>query len=281
MQSADPQQQTQDTLGIIAGGGRLPLQLVESCKKTARPCFVVVLEGYANPADFSDTPHAVVRLGAVGESLEHFRAAHARDLVMAGHVKRPSFTSIRPDVTGARLLARLSKKVFAGDDAILRTVIGFLEEEGFAILGADDVFSHLLSPEGVLGSIEPDARARSDIALAIQVAQALGSMDVGQAVIVEHGYVLGVEAAEGTDALITRCAGLKREEHAGVLVKWCKPNQESRTDLPSIGPDTIKAVAQAGLAGIAIQVGGSLLLDKEAAIAHADEANIFITGIRA
>ena len=270
------------TLGIVAGGGRLPLQLVESCRKSGRAFFIVALEGIADAAALSGLPHAVVRIGAVGESLDHFRMAGAQQLVLAGHVKRPSLVSLRPDKVGAKLLARLGKSLmFAGDDAVLKTVMNFLEEEGFSVIGADAVMQDLLTPDGPMGALSPDARAQADIEHGIKVAQALGALDVGQAVIVEHGYVLGVEAAEGTDALISRCAGLKREPKAGVLVKLKKPSQDGRADLPTIGPDTVKALAAAGFAGVAVQTGGSIILDREAVLEQADGLGVFVVGITA
>ncbi|NBO18054.1 MAG: DUF1009 domain-containing protein [Proteobacteria bacterium] len=275
-----PDSKAQTALGIVAGGGRLPLQLVESCRAAGRPCYVIALEGIADVAALAGVPHAVVRLGAVGESLEHLRKAGAMQLVLAGHVKRPSLTSLRPDLLGAKLLARLGTSLmFAGDDAVLKTVMAFLEEEGFSVIGADTVMQELLTPHGPMGKIAPDARAEADIAQGMRVVLALGAVDVGQAAIVEHGYVLGVEAAEGTDALIKRCAGLKREAKAGVLVKLKKPAQDGRADLPTIGPDTVKAAAAAGLAGIAVETGGSLLLDKEALVQQADALGIFVVGI--
>ena len=267
------------TLGIIAGGGRLPLQLIECCQASGRDFFVVALEGIADMAAVAAVPHAVVRLGAVGESLEKLKAAGAKELVLAGRVKRPSLSSLRPDFAGAKLIARLGGAFFSGDDALLKSVIAFLEEEGFHVVGADQVMANLLAPLGVLGSITPDAMADADILQGVKVALALGAVDVGQAVIVEHGYVLGVEAAEGTDALIARCAGLKREARGGVLVKLKKPAQEGRADLPSIGPDTVEKLADAGFSGIAIQSGGSLILDQGKTIATADARGLFIVGV--
>ncbi len=282
MSAAAPNTSTEETpcaLGIIAGGGRLPLQLVECCEQSGRPYFVVALEGMADMEALKETPHAVVRLGAVGESLEILRKNDAREIVLAGRVKRPSLSGLRPDFVGAKLLARLGGAFFSGDDALLKAVIAFLEEEGFTVVGADAVMASLLAPLGILGNIAPDARAEADIAQGLKVALALGALDVGQAVIVEHGYVLGVEAAEGTDALIARCAGLKREAKGGVLVKLKKPAQEERADLPSIGPETVERLAACGFSGIAVESGASLILDREKTFARADALGLFIVGV--
>lgn len=271
---------TKPKLGIIAGGGRLPLQLIECCQSSGREFFVVALEGIADMAAINAVPHAVVRLGAVGESIGKLRAAGVKELVLAGRVKRPSLSSLRPDFVGAKLIAKLGGAFFSGDDALLSSVISFLEDEGFRVVGADAVMVNLLAPHGILGNISPDTLAEADILQGVKVAAALGAVDVGQAVIVEHGYVLGVEAAEGTDALISRCAGLKREVRGGVLVKLKKPGQEARADLPSIGPETIETLANAGFCGIALEAGGSLILDQDKTVAVANARGLFIVGVQ-
>jgi UDP-2,3-diacylglucosamine hydrolase len=276
---AKPQTANLSTLGIIAGGGRLPLQLVEACQATGRPFFVLAFDESADIAAISHVPHAVVRLGAVGEALNYLRGADVAEVVMAGKVKRPSFSGLRPDRVGTRLLSRMGGAFFSGDDALLSAIVGFLEEEGFSVLGSDDVLGGLVTPAGLLGKIHPDQRSRSDIAYGMKVIKALGALDIGQAVIVEHGYVLGVEAAEGTDALIERCAPLRREDKGGVLIKAHKPSQETRVDLPAIGPNTVDAIHRSGFAGIAVEAGGSLLLDKDTIIAKADALGIFVMGV--
>lgn len=268
------------TLGIIAGGGRLPAQLAETCKKNGREFFVLAFEGSADVDALSDLPHAVVRLGAVGEALAHLREAGAKEIVLAGKVSRPSFSALRPDLIGTRLLARMGGAFFSGDDALLKAIISFLEDEGFKIVGSDVVMGGLIAGAGALGKHKADARAEADIAIGIKAARALGALDIGQAAIVENGYVLGVEAAEGTDALIDRCGKLRREKSGGVLVKARKPGQEERVDLPTIGPLTVEKIHAAGFAGIAIEADGGLILDKEKTIARADALGIFVVGMK-
>jgi len=269
-----------NTLGIIAGGGRLPAQLVESCQATGRKFFVVALENAADMETVTHVPHALVRIGAVGEAIGHLRNAGVQEIVLAGSVRRPSLTSLRPDMMGAKLLARLGKAFFSGDDALLKAVVSFLESEGFKVVGSDDILRGLIAPAGILGKIKPDVRAEADIAHGIKAARALGEHDIGQAVIVENGYVLGVEAAEGTDALIERCGKLRREMQSGVLVKVKKPGQEMRADLPTIGIETVEKIHVAGFAGIAIEAGGGMILDKEKTIAKADALGVFVVGIK-
>ncbi len=264
------------TLGIIAGKGRLPQQLVDACKAMGRPCFLLSFEGADDPALLAQAPHAVVRFGAIGEALAHLRSAGVHDIVMAGTMRRPPLSTLMPDASAARLLARMGTAFFSGDDALLKAVVGFLEEEGFRIVGADSVVTELLTPAGVLGSVTPGAQALSDIAAGMQAAKELGAKDIGQAVIVRGGTIIGTEDAEGTDALIARCMPLAA---GGILVKAKKPSQETRADLPAIGVHTVHNAHAASLAGIAVEAGASLLLDRAQTIADANRLGLFIVGV--
>ena len=221
-----------------------------------------------------------VRLGAAGDSLARLRDAGVRNLVMAGRIRRPGLSELRPDARAARLFARIGLRSL-GDDGLLRAVARELEQEGFRILGVQEVLGGLLTPAGVLGRHRPDARAEEDIARGIEVARTLGRLDVGQAAVVQQGLVLGVEGIEGTDGLLARCGALKRDGVGGVLVKAAKPQQDRRLDLPAVGPDTVEGAAAAGLRGIAAEAGGTLLLDREAVIAAADRLGVFVVGVEA
>jgi hypothetical protein len=265
-------------LGILAGAGELPLKLVEACRAASRPVFVLAFEGAADPATVAGVPHAWVRLGAAGEGMRLLRENGVSDLVLAGAVPRPTLASLRPDWRAAKLFARIGLKAL-GDDGLLRAVIGELEGEGFRVVSVDSILADALAPAGPLGLVRPDAEAEVDIAFGITVAQALGALDIGQAVVVQQGIVLGVEALEGTDALVARCGPLRREGRGGVLVKTAKPGQERRADLPTIGPHTIAAAVAAGLCGIAVSAGSTVLIDRTAIIAAADRAGLFVVGV--
>lgn len=265
-------------LGIIAGEGDLPFRLVDACRTTGRPFFVVALEGHADPRLAQGVPHAWARLGAAGMTLRLLREAGVTELVMAGRVRRPSLTELRPDWRATRLFAKLGVRSL-GDDGLLRAVTRELEAEGFRIVGVQDVFGSLLTPRGPLGRLQPDAGAERDIAHGIEVARRLGALDIGQAVVVQQGLVLGVEAIEGTDALIGRCGALRREGAGGVLVKMCKPQQDDRLDLPTIGVTTVERAHAAGLRGIAAQAGGTLTIDREAVARVADRLGLFVIGV--
>jgi DUF1009 family protein len=273
----------QDTLGIVAGGGALPLSVARAALAAGRPVFAAVIDGWADPAPWRDIPHLFVRIGATGRILKAFEAHGVRQLVLAGAAKRPSVLHIAQgvDATGLRLLAKLGRAMLLGDDGFLRGVDRVLATEGFEIIAPQAILAALLPPAGLLTpSTPPDALARADIARGVAVCRALGGVDVGQAVVVQQGLVLGVEAIEGTDALLARCGALRREGPGGVLVKLAKPGQDRRLDLPGIGPGTVAGAAAAGLRGIVMEAGGAILLDREAALASATAAGIFLLSIR-
>lgn len=266
-------------LGVIAGTGSLPRHVIAACRDKGRPVFVLALQDITLPELIDGHDHAWVRLGEVGKALSILRERGIKELVIVGKVERPSLSALRPDAKGMLLLSRLGGSMLAGDDALLSTIVRFFEGEGFTVTGADEIIRELLIPPHVLGRFAPDKTADADIKKGIDVCRAVGALDIGQAVVVQQGHVLGVEAIEGTDALIARAATLKQAETGGVLVKVKKPGQERRVDLPAIGFRTVQAVADAGFAGIAIEAGGALMLERDAAIAEADARGIFIVGI--
>lgn len=266
------------TLGIIAGKGSLPGRIIDNCRRQGRDVFVLAFEDATDPSILEDVPYEYVRLGAVGHALELFRSAGVGQVVMAGRIERPSIADLRPDWKGTQLLARIGTSLFAGDDKVLRTVVEFFEEEGFEILGVEQVLDDVLASEGPLGNVYPDKQTQADIARGVEVAKAIGALDVGQAVMVQRGCILGVEAVEGTDNLIKRCAELKIAERGGVLVKVSKPGQERRVDLPTIGIHTIMALAEAGFAGVAVEAGNSLVLDRRELIMQANQLGLFVVG---
>ena len=267
------------TLGILAGGGELPLRVARAARAAGRPVFAVVLAGWGEPARWAGLPHAVERPGAAGRILSRLRAERVRQLVLAGRARRPSVAALRPDAVGMRIVARIGTGFLLGDDGLLRAVARVLEEEGFEVVSPQSVLTGLLPTSGLLAGAPPDDRARADIRRGVAVCRALGAADVGQAAVVQQGLVLGVEAIEGTDALLARCGELRREGGGGVLVKLAKPGQDRRLDLPAVGPDTVRHAAAAGLAGIAFGAGSTVLLDRERTVAAADAAGLFLLAL--
>lgn len=266
-------------LGILAGGGPLPGNLIEACKSSGRDYFVLAFEGQADPDVIGEAPQAWVRLGAVEEAIGRLRAEQCEELVLAGPVQRPSLAELRPDRRAARFLARglLSK----GDNGLLGAVVRSLEEEeGFRVVGADTILADLRAVAGPFGRHTPTPDDNADIACGVDAVHEIGRLDIGQAVVIRQGAVLGVEDTEGTEALLRRCGAQQGEGHGGVLVKLPKPGQEKRADLPTIGPRTVAGAADAGLAGIAVAAGATLVIEPDRVIADADAAGLFVVGIR-
>ncbi len=271
-------------LGVIAGGGELPARIIDACRETGRECFVIAFEGQTAPDLFkpenagADVPHAWVRLGAAGTALQHLRDAGVEELVMAGAIRRPSLKELRPDLWATKFFAA-SGAASLGDDGLLKALIRALEGEGFSVVGVDSLLPDILAPAGVYGRHGPDPQALADIAAARTGALSLGRADRGQGAVARGGQVLLLEDEAGTDAMLAKVRGLSGGETGGVLVKMCKPGQESRADLPTIGVNTVRAAADAGLKGIAVEAGKSLVIDMQAVVDAADEAGLFITGI--
>ena len=269
----------QPKLGIIAGGGDLPGRLIEVCRNTGRPYFVLAFEGQTPADTVEHSPHAWVRLGAAGKALKILRKEGVEELVLAGAVQRPSLSELRPDLWTTKFLAKAGGKTM-GDDGILGLVVRELEEkEGFRVVGAESIMPSDLAAEGVYGEVRPDAQAEADIRRGIEVAGALCALDVGQAAVVQQGLVLAVEALEGTDAMVARAGDLQRAGVGGVLVKVGGAKQELRADMPAIGVQTVDAVAAAGLRGIAVEAGAALIIDNAEVVAAADAAGIFVIGV--
>lgn len=265
-------------LGIVAGGGEFPGLVIAACRAQNRPFHVLALSGHADPLVIGDAPADWIRLGEAGTGFTLLKKAGAEDVVMIGPVRRPTLRELAPDFRTARFFAKVGLKAL-GDDGLLRAVAREVEEEGFRIVGIDEVLSDCLAVPGLYGGNAPDAQAESDIQRGMEVAKGLGALDVGQAVAVQQGIVLAVEAVEGTDAMIRRCAALRREGPGGVLVKVKKPGQDRRLDLPTIGTATLREAADVGLRGIAVEAGGALVLGRDAVAAEADRLGLFVIGI--
>jgi UDP-2,3-diacylglucosamine hydrolase len=272
------------TLGLIAGGGGLPLALAEHCQRTGRPYFVIRLKGFADPP-LDAHPGEAAGIAEIGRIVRLARSAGCEALCFGGIVRRPDFSALKPDLRGLTWLPGAVMAARNGDEALLRFLMDGFEKEGFAIEGAHEVMGELALAAGPLGAHAPGAAHDADVAKAIEVARAIGALDIGQGAVVCDGLVLAVEAQEGTDAMLRRVAGLPPAlrgapgRRRGVLAKVPKPIQEERVDLPTVGLATIEAADQAGLAGIVGLAGKMLVLDREAVTAAADAAGLFVVGV--
>ncbi len=271
-------------LGLIAGGGALPVELAAHCEAAGRPFAVMRLRGFAE-ASLDRYPGSEVGLGEFGKMFKALKAERCEVVCFAGQVSRPDFSSLMPDLRGVKVLPALIKAAREGDDALLRRLLAEFEGEGFAIEGAHQVVGEMTLPPGLLGAHAPRSEDKHDIERALLVAREIGKLDIGQGAVVCDGLVLAVEAQEGTDAMLRRVADLPKavrgsaETRRGVLAKAPKPIQETRVDLPTIGVATLQRAARAGLAGIVGEAGNLLVVDREAVIACADDLGLFVLGV--
>lgn len=265
-------------LGVIAGAGSLPRLLAEA----AGDSFVVRLAGVADAA-YAAQSSAECGMAEAGKILRVLKDSNCDAVTLAGVVRRPDFSKLKPDWRGAALLPRVIAAAAKGDGAMLSVLVETLEAEGFLVVGADEVLASLVAPEGPIGSLAPNDEDWPDIRKAAAIVAALGPFDIGQAAVVASGFTLAIEAAEGTDGVLARCAALPAamrggERRNGVLLKRPKPGQELRVDLPTVGADTVRGAHAAGLAGIAVEARMTLVIDRESVAHEADRLGLFVFG---
>jgi DUF1009 family protein len=269
-------------IGILAGGGRLPLMIAESATARGACVHIVGIAGAADQA-IARFPHTWVSWGQIGRMVRTLEREGGRQMVIAGAATRPDLGRIRPDAGFFRNLPFVVRLLTGGDDAVLKRVVGFFEGHGFEVLGVHAVAPDLLAGVGRMGAVALTEANRADAKLGFAVRRALAGVDAGQAVVVAVGKVLAIEGAEGTDAMLQRVAALPCQgalgATAGVLAKGPKPGQELRVDMPAIGPRTIAQAAAAGLAGVVVAAGAVLIVDRAEAISIADARSCAIEGL--
>ncbi len=275
----------QGRLAIIAGEGRLPHDVALAARCAGENPFVVALSGEANQ-DWQDFDHVSIGIGDAAALSRALRENGVARVIMSGAVKRrPEWRDIRPTFRIMWQLPSVLRILLGkGDDVVLRMVIDLIESMGHTVISAQDVVPDLLAVTGPLTHTRPSKVDWTDIEAGRTAALALGRLDVGQGAVAVGGRVIALEGAEGTDQMLHRVAGLRSAgrisaRRRGVLVKFCKPQQDERADLPSIGLSTVENAARAGLAGIAVEAGRSLVLDRREMVARADELGLFVVGI--
>lgn len=267
-------------LGLLAGGGPFPARVAQAAIARGHEVFVVLLRDFHDDPALRAHPYMEERVGAGGAIIARLRAEGITHLVLCGKARRLSPLTLWPDAWMAKVIARLGKAVFAGDDTLLRNFIGILGEEGFEVIAPQSLLPSSFTEPGLLAGDAPDEMARADIIRGIGVLRALADHDVGQAVVVQQGLILGIEAVEGTDVLLARAGSLRRDGPGGVLVKLAKPRQELRVDAPVVGSITVAGAADAGLRGIAIEAGRTILADGDALMVAARRRGLFVLAIQ-
>src|SRR6266487_4232560 len=274
-------------IGLIAAGGVMPFAVADSLTARGINPVLFALRGACDPVQVERFRHHWISIGQLGKAAKLFRSENCRDLVFIGTLVRPALSEIRLDWGTLRVLGRVWAAFRGGDDHLLSGIGRILEQDGFRMVGIRDVAPDLLMPEGCITRIASDESAVADIARGREVLRALSPFDIGQAAVVIEGHVVGVEDIEGTDGLLARVTRLRAEGRIraragrGVLVKAPKSSQDLRFDLPTVGPSTVEGAAKAGLAGIAVAAGNTVVADSQAMIEAADKAGLFVTGLSA
>jgi len=266
-------------IGLIAGGGALPHDVIRAAKDQGYGIFVAALRGFVEPGAFDVSAYAF-GFGELRGLIKRFKQEKCTHVTLAGTVARPDFSTIKPGIRDLPLLAKAVSAAAKGDDALLKFIVSLFEKEGFIILAPQDLLGSALMEAGVLGAVKPAATHRDDMAKAMRIAALIGAQDIGQGAVVHKGLVLAVEAQEGTDKMLERVAELPPEIRGGVLAKCLKPGQEDRVDLPTIGVKTVDLAAKAGLAGIVLVAGKAFVMERSDVRALADKHGIFIYGVK-
>lgn len=262
-------------LGLIAGYGDLPRLIINQCRLQNRPIFVTAIEGQTPPETVANVDHIWLKIGKLGTLISTLKKNQVRDIVFAGGIKRPNFNRLSLDWEAIKLLGSIGYKAL-GDDALLTIITNFLESKGFHILTPGDILQDLVPKSGALTQHIPSEEDLQDIAKGIKILDLMGSADVGQAIIMQMGQVLGIEAIEGTKRLICRIRDYKLAPQGGVLIKMSKPQQNLKIDLPTIGIQTVQQIYESKLHGIAIEADRSQIIDQEKVVSLANTLGVFI-----
>jgi UDP-2,3-diacylglucosamine hydrolase len=274
-------------LAVICGGGSLPFAVADAVARRGRRVVLFGIQGWVDPERIAAYRHHWASFGQFGWFCRVARAEGCRDVVFIGSLVRPAIWRIRPDFKTLRLLPRIFRIFRGGDDHLLSGVASIFEEHGFRLIGAHEIAPEILVPEGPLGREYPSDRDQADINKGLALLNATSSFDIGQAAVVADERVIAIEAAEGTDHMLMRVAELRRSGQIrgasgrGVLVKAAKRGQDRRLDLPSIGPQTIERAKRAGLAGIAVSAGSTIVAEPDRIGMVADREKLFVVGVRA
>ncbi|MGB3900904.1 MAG: UDP-2,3-diacylglucosamine diphosphatase LpxI [Mesorhizobium sp.] len=275
-------------VGVVAGGGRLPEAVADALEAQGARPYVVLVAGEADPAGpLAAHDHSSMELEHFASLVPLLKRNGVTHVVLAGEIKRrPRLSKMRMNFSILATLPRIALELTLGDDGLLRAVLRYIERRGIKVVGAHEVVPELVAAEGCLTKAQPQKPDWRDIDTAREAAEAIGALDIGQGAVAIGGRVIALEGIEGTDGLLARVKDLRSHGRLagrmrGVLVKCAKPGQEARADLPSIGPNTVEMAHAAGLAGIAVEAGHSLVLDGPAMIERADALGLFVIGLPA
>jgi UDP-2,3-diacylglucosamine hydrolase len=276
--------QSQGPVVILAGGGALPVILVDALARAGRDHRILAIRGFADRA-MRRRADAAIDILDVSGALAWLDKWKPSGVAFAGAVTRPTPAVFLGALSAVRNAGELKQLLARGDDHLLRSIVNLLEEHGHRVLGAHEIAPDLLVPAGQLGRIAPSEDAQLAIATGFRCLADLSPYDIGQALVVVGERVTAIEGAEGTDRMLRRVRSLsggflrRARPSNGILVKSAKRGQELRIDLPAVGPRTVEQAAAAGLAGIALGAGQTLVIERERMIAEADRLGLFLVAV--
>ncbi len=268
---------------LLAGEGLLPLHIYEECSKRGISCNIIGIKDCISVELFEQNKieYDVLPIYSVSKILKKLHSFNTQYVTLAGRVKRINISKLLFDVKGIKLFYKIARKNMS-DNFLLSNILHFLEDEGFHIIPTERIVSDLIVQKGniVAGKIQISNSTIQEIDKGFEILTSIAQFDIGQALVIQSGLVLGVEAAEGTNELIKRCGKIQQQDcKPPILIKICKPNQDKRIDLPCIGSYTIEMLHQNNFMGVALEAGFSLILEPKLTISRASELNIFIYGI--
>ena len=263
-------------LGLIAGEGRLPKILLDTLSRQGREVATIVFsEGAASALAPSSVSLLRCGVAEVGKMMDFLKAHGAQGVLLAGKVdKALMYRNPRFDWRAVKLARRLKDR---RDDSLMAAFVAEMEKEGLEVLAQVDFLRDLLVPPGVLSSRQPTAREMSDLKFGFEMAKGIAGLDIGQTVVVKEGAVLAVEALEGTDEAIRR--GCRLGGKGVVAVKVSKPRQDPRFDVPVVGEETLRVLAEGGGSALGVEAGRTLVVDLDALTARAKEAGIALVAL--
>lgn len=270
-------------VAILAGSGQLPIQLVRHLERTGQEYRVLAFRGFVS-AELRGRADANVDLLDLKSIMQRLDEWRPRAVALVGAVRRPGFSALLGAYSLLRNRQEVREVIARGDDQVLRGAVMLLEERGYKVVGAHELAPGLVAPLSMKGRHAPGPDDVQAISVGLDLLGSLSAFDIGQAAIVAREHVLAVEGPEGTDRMLGRVRaqrlslfGLRRRKEGGVLIKAAKSGQDLRVDMPAIGPRTVTEAARAGLSGIAIGAGSTLVLEQDKTVALADRLGLFLT----
>ncbi|WP_052954415.1 LpxI family protein [Microvirga vignae] len=272
-------------IAIVAGSGRLPIQLVEHLEQTGQDYRVLAFRGFAAP-ELRKKAHASVDLLDLKTILHTLEGWKPRAVSLVGAVRRPGFSTLLGAYSALRNMQEVKEVIARGDDQVLRGAVMLIEERGHRVVGAHELAPNLVAARSLSGSLKPNEDDLQAIAVGLDLLASLSAFDIGQGAVIARKHVLAIEGPEGTDRMLRRVAGLRqswfglrRRKEGGVLIKAAKRGQDLRVDMPTIGPRTVAEAAKAGLSGIAIGAGSTFVLEQEETLRTADRLGLFLIAV--